>query len=83
MHFIVSYPMITILSSYLSYPIFRIPSFISHISYPIFPILSYFILSYPILYYRIISYLAVLRVRIRDPGSGAFWTPGSGIWDPE
>ncbi len=33
---------------------------------------------------------AVLRIRIwdpgsgiRDPGSGAFLTPGSGIWDPE
>jgi hypothetical protein len=25
----------------------------------------------------------VLRIRIQDPGSGAFWTPGSGIRDPE
>ncbi len=24
---------------------------------------------------------AVLRIRIRDPGSGAFLTPGSGIWN--
>ena len=26
---------------------------------------------------------SVLRIRIRDPGSGAFLTPGSGIRDPE
>jgi hypothetical protein len=25
----------------------------------------------------------VLRIRIRDPGSGAFLPPGSGIRDPE
>jgi hypothetical protein len=24
---------------------------------------------------------SVLRIRIQDPGSGAFLTPGSGIWD--
>jgi hypothetical protein len=24
---------------------------------------------------------AVLRIRIQDPGSGVFLTPGSGIWD--
>ena len=28
-----------------------------------------------------IAYLAVLRIRIRDPGLGAFLTPGSGIRD--
>jgi hypothetical protein len=27
-------------------------------------------------------FLAVLRIRIRDPGLGAFLTPGSGIRDP-
>jgi hypothetical protein len=27
--------------------------------------------------------VAVLRIRIRDPGSGAFLTPGSGIPDPK
>jgi hypothetical protein len=26
-----------------------------------------------------LQYIAVLRIRIRDPGSGAFLTPGSGI----
>jgi hypothetical protein len=29
----------------------------------------------------LLIYLAVLRVRIRDPGLGAFLTPGSGIRD--
>ncbi len=29
----------------------------------------------------ILTLQAVLRIRIRDPGSGAFLTPGSGIRD--
>ncbi len=27
------------------------------------------------------TYLSVLRIRILEPGSGAFLTPGSGIWN--